>query len=296
MSNLAKSLNTFSLKLTNQLTASTNENFFVSPFSILTALAMCYFGAKHETARQLKNLLDLNAFDDNERLLQEIHTFMTMLNEGKNVTLNTANKIYPRLGYPLNNDFVDKIRNGFRGDIEELDYSKKEQAVKTINSWVEDQTAKKITNLISPDVINRETRLILVNAIYFKGSWTIPFEKAKTEKKNFNLLGGSVKQVDMMQLNGKSFKVHINPLGLECQTLELPYAGDKVAITIILPNKNVDLTTFQKSLQANHIHDLLKLKNIPRKVNVQLPKFKLEKQFEVHLFLMIMHIYINELN
>ena len=284
MSILAKSLNTFSLKLTNQLTASTNENFFVSPFSILTALAMCYFGAKNETARQLKNLLDLNTFDDNDRLLQEIHTFMTMLNEGKNVTLNTANKIYPRFGYPLNNDFVDKIRNGFRGDIEELDYSNREQAAKTINSWVENQTAKKIKNLISPNIITADTRLILVNAIYFKGSWAIPFEESETQKQNFNLLGGSVKQVDMMHLNGKSFKMHINPLGLECQTLELPYAGDKLAITIILPNKNVTLTKFQKSLQPTHIHDLLKLKNIPRQVNVQLPKFKLEKQFEVSAY------------
>ena len=209
---------------------------------------------------------------------------MTMLNDGRNGNLNTANKIYPRLGYSLSNDFVAKIRNSFRGDVEALDFFKKKQAAKTINSWVESHTANKITNLISPNIITDDTRLILVNAIYFKGSWQTPFQKTNTAKKNFTLLDGSIKQVDMMQLNGKSFKININPFGLECQTLELSYAGDKVAITIILPNKNVTLTTFQKSPQRTHIDYLLKLKNNPIKVNIQLPKFKFEKQFEVNNF------------
>ena len=283
MPDLSQSLNTFSLQLSNQLSANSNENFFVSPFSILTALAMCYFGAKEETSNQLKGLLHLNEFSDDDQLLQEIRTYLTSLNRNMSdsVSLNTANKIYPRSGFALQNDFVDKIRNGFAGDVQELDYEQKEMAAKIINDWVEAQTAKKITNLISPNVITPKTMMILVNAIYFKGSWSNPFEERRTKKRNFHLLGGSIKQTDMMHLDGKTFKYLYNPFGLECSTLELPYAGDKVAMTIILPNEGVDLGTFQRSLKPNHINNLLKMQGRRVKINVQVPKFKLEKQYEV---------------
>ena len=245
---------------------------------------MCYAGAHAETARQLKALLDLTEFaDDDEQLFQATHAFVTNLNEGmaNSVQLNTANKIYPRFGYSLDNAFVDKIRKGFGGDVEELDYAQKEQAAKVINDWVESQTAKKITNLIPSSAITPDTMMILVNAIYFKGSWATPFQERQTEKHDFSLLDGSLKQCDMMRLNGKSFKVLTNPFGLACQTCELPYVGDKVAMTIVLPNKDVNLADFERSLKPNHINDLLTMRGGEDKINIQVPKFKLEKQFEV---------------
>ena len=283
MPDLALSLNSFSLELTNQLSAASTDNFFVSPFSIMTALAMCYLGAKNETASQLKNLLHLSDYEDNEQLLQEMSSYLNRLNSimSANVSLSTANKIYPRIGFTLDNQFVEQIRNGFGGDVEELDYAKAAEAASTINGWVAAQTANKIANLISPSAITRSTLMILINAIYFKGDWAKPFEARRTAKRNFNLLDGSAQQCDMMQLNEHKFGYLDKPFGLECKSLEMPYVGEQVAMTIILPNEGVDINAFQSSLKATHIHDLVTLNKRKVEVNVQIPKFKLERKYGV---------------
>jgi len=162
-------LNSFAHKLYNKLAAKKHENFFISPFSISTALSMCYAGAKNETAQQLKDLLVVSKLSDTE-ILDLNNKYLSNINEnlGSDVTINTANKIYPNVGFEVKKDFLDLIAKNFHSDVQQLNYSQPGESAATINKWVAEKTHDKIKNLISPDSLNDLTRLVLINAIYSK--------------------------------------------------------------------------------------------------------------------------------
>jgi len=148
---------------------------------------MCLIGAKLETAEQLKNVLHLNSLsnDDilkmNNELIKTVNTGL-----GADIIINTANKIYPNKGFALEKSFVDKVTKNFHGDVEQVDFSNAAVSSKTINDWVSVKTNKKINNLIPASSINDLTRLILVNAVYFKGNWAEKFQTVHTTKEDFN--------------------------------------------------------------------------------------------------------------
>ena len=189
-----------------------DSNFFISPFSISTALAMCYFGAKDETARQLRELLCLSTLTD-EQILQLNQMFISNINDqlGTDVVISTANKIYQQ--EKAGQDFLDKVTKNFRSSVQQLNFSNSDQAAQIINQWVAEQTRNKISKLISPSDLNALTRMVLVNAIYFKGNWQSKFEPNATVKKDFFGIDGTTTKVDMMHLNGKKFSYISNPGG-----------------------------------------------------------------------------------
>lgn len=277
---MSDSLNGFAIKLFNKL--SKNENFFISPYSISTALTMCLQGAKSETAQQLKDLLNLTNMT-NEDILKLNSELTTCINTrlGKDVVLNTANKIYPNKGFELEKNFVDAIEKNFHGEVEQLDYVQAAASAKTINDWVSGKTNEKIKNLVPEDSINSSIKLILVNAIYFKGNWLVKFNSAETVKEDFNCADGTKVKVDMMKLSGKKFRILDNVLGISGQACTFPYGGGIVAMTIFLPNENVSLSVMEKELTAEKLKEILEIEIGKDKVNVSLPKFKLEYSTEL---------------
>ena len=141
---------------------------------------MCYAGSANETAKQLKELLNLEEFENNEIFLSTVQAYLTKLNtqvKSENVSLNTANRLYPRIGFNLNKSYVDLVKNNFHSEVEQLDYTDSAKSSKKINDWVAEQTKDKIKDLIPQSSITNDTQLILVNAIYFKGTWMHQFEK-----------------------------------------------------------------------------------------------------------------------
>ena len=243
---------------------------------------MCYAGAKNQTATQLKDLLSLSSLSDdqilqlNSELISNVNTSL-----GGNVTIKTANKLYPKQDYEILAQYLSSVQKNFHADVQSLNFGDSVGSAKTINGWVSEQTNDKIKDLINPNLINNLTRLVLVNAIYFKGSWNLKFDSKLTTKEDFHLADGSVKKVDMMKSN-KKFRYIWKPAGIDADICELPYVGEKLSMTIILPHEGQSIETVEKQLNDSVLHDILTLQIPSEKINLQVPKFKLEFKTEVY--------------
>jgi serpin B len=249
---------------------------------------MSLLGARNNTETQLKNLLNFNILPDNFNLNEANARLFKYLNQFKdnNITLNIANKIYPRQGLSIKNDFLVELKNVFQSSIEEMDYSNPTLAASLINSWVANQTNNKIENLLNPEIIDENTAMILINAIYFKAKWLYKFDKKDTKKDKFYLEDGTNKDVDMMHLSSGLFKFRRNPANLDVTVCEFPYAGRPISMTIFLPNENVKLSEIEKVLDFEKIMSVFEVQAFRTKVDVFLPKFKFEQEFEVILDLL----------
>jgi serpin B len=255
-------------------------NVFYSPYSIVAAMSMCAAGAKNNTEKQLKQVLNYAHLsnDDvhNGNLLLQQH-----LNSlGDNVSLNVANKIFQRNTYNVRQEFLDLLKKFYNGDVQGLDFSKASESAKTINNWVEAQTNKKIQNLVPESAISELTQLILVNAIYFRGNWEIKFNKNMTQTESFYMQDRTEKNVEMMGLAGKKFNFLYEPAGLKASACRLPYACNQISMTILLPHDDQNVSDIESKLDADVLKTVLSFQN-PIKLNVFVPKFKFEQQFEV---------------
>lgn len=275
------SLNTFCFKLFANLSSGTDDNFFISPFSISTALTMAYFGAHTETASQLKQLLHLSELS-NDQILASNQVYLKYLESINNaVSLNTANKMFIANDFQLLDEFKTTLTNTFRSDSQLVDFSQSSQAAKTINLYVEEKTEKKIQNLIQPDDLNSLTKLVLINAIYFKGNWKHQFNKHQTHVDSFYLRDGSVKKVEMMTLSNKKFQLKEKPAGLKAKTCEFLYKGDQIAMTVILPDKEVNIESIESQVNSDLLNKVFQTPTLDSNVNVMMPKFKIEYKSEL---------------
>jgi len=243
---------------------------------------MCLAGAKSETYNQLLKVLSLNKYKKPQDVFEAYLGLVTSLQSGlsADVQLNTANKLYSQQNYQVRSEYVETLKKYFMSQVESLNFAQSEESARKINSWVEQQTNEKIKDLIAPGVLDSLTRLVLVNAIYFKGNWTNQFNKEQTYKEDFTLLDGSKVKVDMMKLTGKKLSLVESPNGLPLTTCEFPYAGNKIAMTIILPDKGVQLSDVEKKLSGETLSTLLTI-GLSVKTNAFVPKFKLEFKSEV---------------
>ncbi|XP_035268971.1 leukocyte elastase inhibitor-like isoform X2 [Anguilla anguilla] len=248
------------------------DNIFYSPLSISSALAMVYMGARGNTATQMSKVLGFTKEktpDLNPGLLQEVQK--------------------PQL--PTEKYIMD-TKKSYQAELETTDFiSKAEDARVKINSWVEKQTKEKIKNLLSEGTVDNMTRLVLVNAIYFKGNWDKKFKEADTKEVQFKLNKKESKPVQMMHQKatfGYAFIPEVN-----CQILEMPYVGKELSMLIILPQEIEDDSTGLVRLETELTYAKLiqwtqsdKMAN--RKVNVALPKFKMEETYDLKKILVSM--------
>ena len=268
-----------------------DENLFISPFSVSLALAMTLTGARNETALQLKNLLDLNLKDSEiSEIYNEYLTTLDLLNSEISV-LNVANRIYSQSDFKLNLQFEDNLAKNFKSDIKQIDFSNSADSAETINKWVSNKTNHKINKIIEESSLNSLTRLILINAIYFKSSWKNPFIKELTKYKDFFLSNGLKTKVEMMKIKDKPFRIKANPAGLNAMTCELPYKNNQISMTIILPNKETSIEKLEKSLTLKHLKEIYS-SSIPVSANVQVPKFNITFHSDV-IFLNLIEINLN---
>jgi serpin B len=244
---------------------------------------MCLLGARSNTETQLKNLLNYNLLPDNFSINDANAQLIGYLNQFKdiNVTLNIANKAYLKQGVSIKSDFSEELKHVFQSSIREMDFTNPTFAASLINSWVANQTNNKIQDLLSPEVIDEKTVMILINAIYFKAKWLHKFDKTKTKKDKFYLENDTNKDVDMMHLSSGYFKVKRNPANLDVTVCEFPYVGRSLSMTIILPNENVKLSEIEKVLNHEMFMNVFDAQAFEEEVDVYLPKFKFEQTSEV---------------
>jgi serpin B len=178
---------------------------------------------------------------------------------------------------------LKSTKENFLAEPVATDFSKGEEARDTINTWVENQTNSKIKDLIAKNVLNGLTKMVLVNAIHFKGDWAMKFKKENTQKGDFHVSKDKVVQADMMFSNEKYPYIPLKDL--KAEAIEIPYKGLRLSMILLLPRPDSSLEELEKSLEKfPDIKTVLKFPPLPgrSKVELTLPKFKLETQLELN--------------
>jgi len=275
-------VNTFSFDIFKEVYEANEDNLFISAYSIFSALAMTYEGARSETAEEMANVLSVE--QDNE----SFHTYMKNLYEVLNTknmeyNISTANALWVKENLHLLEPYLTIIREYYGGDATEVDYSNPAEAAEIINQWVEDQTNGLIEDLITADAINPFTALILTNAIYFKGIWKTQFDPVNTTNRTFGPTAGtSVEAPTMILEDTEDFFYYTE--NDEIQILELPYTGEDISMIILLP-KNNDLSSIIDTID-NDMFSAWTESMVETNVDIYLPKFKVETSYNLNDYLM----------
>ena len=228
-------------------------NLFYSPYSVFTALAMTYEGARNNTADEMERVLSIE--QDNDSFHRYMKSLYEYLNENADYDISTANALWVRENFELLEEYIDTIETYYGGRFSEVDFSKPEEAAEIINQWVENQTNNLIKNLVPPDVIDPVmTMLILTNAIYFKGTWQLQFDEANTTDRDFIDYEGNLIEVPTMCLTGAEDKFNYTETE-DLQILELPYTGNELSMVILLPKEDVELSEIINSIDKDSISE-----------------------------------------
>lgn len=266
----------FALKLFRQLQPGAG-NLFFSPHSISVALAMTYAGARRRTAEQMAAALGFGL--PPEQLFPAFAGLKAHLAslQGEDLRLSEANSLWSHHDYPLKADFLESLERHFGVSVTPVDYVNQAEAARLrINAWVEERTENKIIELIKPGVLDALTRLVLVNAIYFKGAWLAPFDPVRTRQQPFWLSADEQQPVPMMGRSGSYPYAHVGG----AQLLELPYLGDQLAMLVILPDEKDGLLELQARLSQTNLENWLgRMRRT--EVALSLPRFKLTCGFRL---------------
>jgi serpin B len=271
---------TFALNLYDKL--DTKEgNLFFSPYSISTVLALVDGGADGTTEKQMTGALHLGLSPEKlSHAFAALDAKLKMVQAKNKITLLTANSLWPQQDFHFLPSYIALARESYDAAITPVDYvGDSEGARKQINDWVEARTRGKITNLIQPGALDESSRLVVVNAIYFKGAWANRFNTQFTQPLPFHVSSEKTVTTPMMQLSQSSDKFGYAEFpGLK--VLELPYAGDDVSMLVLLPDQVDGIKDLEGKLTAQNL--ALWTKNLYfEEVNVTLPTFKATSQFSL---------------
>jgi serpin B len=256
-----------------------SKNMFFSPFSIRVALAMCAVGAKGETRQEMIDLIGAPESVDEQN--EQFAALLKSVNgEGSErpFQLVTANALWGQQGFHFKSAFQEAIADFYDGAFHVVNFlSQPDETVKRINRWVSDKTHEKIKELIHREVISGNTRLILTNAIYFKGRWETPFEEGDTRDETWHGPKGIAKVPMMHQDSG-----YLYYEGDGFQAVDLPYLGEQMAMLVVLPRK-IDGLASLESLWANEsvYRQVTTRLHQEETVIVSLPRFKMETEFKL---------------
>jgi serine protease inhibitor len=259
-------------------------NLFFSPFSMSTALAMIDAGAAGDTAAQLRSALHFTLPADRQNAAYG--AVLASLDRGRDYgeySLATANRLFGQAGYPFLPSFLAVTRDQYGAELEPIDFGDAAAATATINQWVSEQTEGKIPELFEPGVLDSATRLVLANAIYFKGRWELEFNPA--EPGPFFRADGSMVTVPIM---GKQDPIDVGVIrGADGTVLAqlgvLPFRGKDLSMIVLLPTARDGLPQLEAQLTAAALGDWLAAPRAPLDPRsfVWMPKFHVESSFHL---------------
>ncbi|KAH8359807.1 hypothetical protein KR093_008911, partial [Drosophila rubida] len=269
----SSSLDSFSRKLYIQLiNLETTPNIICSPLSIQMCTGMLRMGTEDDSDTSIE--LDEGLSFNSKKAAEIANGFNEVLTAYEKCSvIKMANKIYLMKDYEAQEGFKQTLTEKFHSGAENVDFNNSQEAASTINQWVESQTNNLVRNVVDPDVFNRNTRMVLINAIHFKGEWEHKFEASETHKEDFFLEDEGHVKVSMMNAANK-FQFANLP-DLDATALRLSYKNSNLCMLIVLPNLNSGLKQLEKKLQTMSLNEITS-KLRPRKVFVKLPKFKTE--------------------
>ena len=273
----AESSNLLGLDIYRTLRAAPG-NLVFSPASLSTALAMAWGGARGETAAQMKKVMHLGETPD--AVMRDTgHLAAALTDPGNAVTFHVANRLFGEASVRLEAAYLEAVGSVQQAPLEPLDFKGAPEAARArINAWVKEQTRNRIRDLIASGALTSDTRLVLVNAIYFLGDWEEPFVERATRPEPFHLSKRQKKDVPTM--HRRDALRYAKRRGV--QALELPYRGGRLAMLLLLPDEIDGLGRFEDELTGPTLDAIVKAL-APVKVVVALPKFEIEPRQTLEL-------------
>ena len=236
ISDLVRGNNEFAFEMYREQGGS--ENLVFSPYSISLAFSMAYAGARGETETQITQTLGYLPQETQHPAFNAVEGRMSGLG-GKDggssspFRLNVANSAWGQEGFRFEQAYLETLAEHYGAGMRSVDFGQRERASEKINTWVEDETGDRIRDLVSPEAVTPDTRLVLANAVYFKASWLSSFVKSKTREGPFTLPDGGEVTVPLMRQS--SYLPYAEGEGY--QAVRLPYKGDAVDMLIVLPEE-----------------------------------------------------------
>ena len=265
---VSKSNETFAFKLFNEVSKGSDDNIFISPISVSTALGMTLNGAAGDTKDGILQAIDyggLQSADVNEGY-KDLSSLLTSMD--KKVEFALANSIWYKKQLTINTDFANTVQTYYHGKAQALDFTSPDSK-NTINNWVENNTNHKIKDLI--EEIPSDAVMYLINATYFKGNWASQFDKSKTKKDSFYKEDGTTTQVDMMTASNESVLVSEDD---NVSMIDIPYGNGQFSMTILLPKVGFTTSGIRAALSSEYFDALLD-KSSQSNGELKMPKFKL---------------------
>ncbi|XP_013097703.2 leukocyte elastase inhibitor isoform X3 [Stomoxys calcitrans] len=265
------------LELFDKLQASTNkDNILLSPLSIQTAMALAFAGAKGATADEIASAMKFVSKCPKE-VAESFHTVLAKYQDSALVKI--ANKVYVQEGNAIKPEYATVTKEKYHAAAETVDFAKSEAAAQNINAWVENKTAGKITDLVSAESLGPDTRLVLLNALHFKGEWQEKFDEEDTREDDFWLNEEESVQVKFMFRQSNFRYGYIREF--ECEALELPYKDSDLSMFVLLPDKRDGLKDLAEKLKTVNLLDLDQKLHDADDMIVRFPKFKIEYSIEL---------------
>ncbi|KAF1476068.1 Serpin B10, partial [Megadyptes antipodes antipodes] len=293
-----------------------DKNILFSPLSISSALATVYLGAKGNTADQMAKVLHFNkaegarnvtttikmqVYSRTEEHLSNrcacfqkteigksdnIHTGFKALNfeinqPTKNYLLKSVNQLYGEKTLPFSKEYLQLAKKYYNAEPQSVDFvGAADEIRREINSRVEHQTEGKIQNLLPPRSVDSLTRLVLINALYFKGKWATKFEAEATRQRPFRINTHTTKPVPMMYLSDKFNWTYVE--SVQTDVLELPYVNNDLSMFILLPSDVTGLQKLERELTFENLSAWTSPELMEKmKMEVYLPRFTLEEKYDL---------------
>ncbi len=278
LKSVARGNNEFALDLFNELRKE-EGNIFFSPYSISAALAMTYAGAKDETASQMTSTLHFTLKDDAlHGAFGNLTASLNARSETGGYELSVANALWGQKGSKFLEGFLELVESAYDAGLHNVDFKRDPEAARLeINSWVEERTREKIQNLLGRGVVNELTRLVLTNAIYFKGDWASQFDEDRTEDAPFYLSKNNSIDVPMMHQTTEFAYMESH----DFQLIGMPYVNEALSMMVLLPREIDGIGELEESLSWEKLSDCLsEMKKL--KVKVYMPRFKMTTGFKLN--------------
>lgn len=272
----AAAVNDFSFSLFGQLSAGKKgENIFVSPYSVISALTMCYAGARGETENEMSQALSIapDIHKSMGALISELNTVPADVAQVK-----TSNAMWPAKGTKVLPEFSQTLRTWYDASLTPLNYKANPEAARhVINKWVSKQTNKKIEDIIQPGLLTKNTAMVLTNAVYFKSNWGTSFDPEKTRPAPFWAEPNQSVKITMMSRTDDN----INYAKLNgAEMAELPYAGGRFSMIVMLPDKSSNIDALEHAMTAQQVAQWAASMS-PKRVKLFIPKFKQENDYDL---------------
>jgi len=279
---LVKGNNEFALNMYGEIcTARDTDNIFFSPYSISSALAMTWDGARGQTAVDMAETLNFTlSVEETDRAFHSLTEAMSSGNltgaeTGEPFTLSVSNGLWVQDGFNLLEEYINEVTRYYGAGVRNLDFSgDPEGSREIINNWVAESTLNRILNLIPRGLLAEDTRVVLTNAVYFKASWENPFDEHCTSNAPFTLLDGS--EIDVPMMNQTNYFKYVSTDG--CSAVELDYASGNASMLIILPDE--DITEFQRTFDTG-MFEAIRRRLSSCNVSLSMPEFEYTRSLQL---------------